>query len=194
MELRRRVVLYENEVSSCDVMIILINNYYWLDADSRVGFLANGALIELLRIEHYESLYGFQVANVTGRLIDYPNEKDLQIKIILDSLSADGPELAPTDSQRLFDEVMKDYEDIPSRRKRLELLKKNPYFNAVQVKFGYALTCHKTQGGQWDTVFIDWGYITEQHANKAFYRWLYTAITRATKNLFLVNFPEAIFK
>ncbi|RLD57143.1 MAG: ATP-dependent endonuclease, partial [Bacteroidetes bacterium] len=97
------------------------------------------------------------------------------------------------DYQRLFEEVMKDYEDIPSKRKRIEKVKNNPYFNALQIKFAYALTCHKTQGGQWESVFIDQGYLTEERVNTEFFRWLYTAFTRATKKLYLINFHERFF-
>jgi exodeoxyribonuclease-5 len=127
-------------------------------------------------------------------MIDYPDEKDIQVKILLDTIMSDGPSLSSLELRVFFDEVMKDYEDIPSRRQRIEKTKNNPYYNALQVKFAYALTCHKTQGGQWENVFIDLGYLNEDHMDVAFYRWIYTAFTRATKRLYLINFPETFFK
>lgn len=193
-EIRRRILFYENEIATGDLMMIVKNNYFWLDSNSKTGFLANGDMIELLRIGKYEELYGFRFAEVTVRLIDYPEEKEIQLKIMLDTLTAEGPAMTQGDIKKLFDEVMKEYEDEPSKTKRLELVKKNPYYNALQIKFGYALTCHKTQGGQWNNVFIDWGYVKSEQVNMGFYRWLYTAFTRATQNLYLVNFPESIFK
>ncbi|MCD4664905.1 MAG: AAA family ATPase [Bacteroidales bacterium] len=192
-EIRRRILFRENEISAGDILMVVKNNYYWLDNDSKAGFIANGDIIEIQRIEKYEEYYGFRFADITIRLIDYPDEKDLRVKIILNTLMLEGPSLSYKDNQVLFDEVMKDYESIPSRRKRIEEVKNNPFFNALQVKFGYALTCHKTQGGQWKNVFIDQGYLTEDMINKEYYRWLYTAFTRATKNLFLVNFHERFF-
>jgi exodeoxyribonuclease V len=192
-EIRKRILFFESEISTGDYLMIVRNNYFWIDNDSRPGFLANGDIVEIMRILKYEELYGFRFADVTVRLTDYPEEKDLTIKILMNTLLVDGPALSSSDSKRLFEEVMKDYEDIPSRRGRIEKVKNNPYFNAVQVKYAYALTCHKTQGGQWERVFIDQGYITDEQVNKEYFRWLYTAFTRATKVLYLVNFHERFF-
>lgn len=192
-EIRKRIMFLEGEISTGDQLMIVKNNYYWVDKDSRPGFLANGDIIEILRIWKYEEMYGFRFAEVTIRLIDYPDEKDLNVKILLDTLSVDGPSLSQGDSRRFFDEVIKDYEDIPSRKSRTDKVRINPYFNALQVKYAYALTCHKTQGGQWENVFIDQGYITEEGINKEYFRWLYTAFTRATKKLYLVNFHDRFF-
>jgi len=192
-EIRNRILYRENEVSAGDMMMVVKNNYFWLDEDSKAGFIANGDVIEILRINKREKLYGFHFAEVTISLIDYPEENDIQVKIILDTIDSVSPALTKEDNNKLFREVMVDYEGIPSRRKRLESVKKNPYFNALQVKFSYALTCHKTQGGQWPTVFIDQGYLNDEMINKEFYRWLYTAFTRATEKLYLINFSERFF-
>ena len=193
-EIRKRILYKENEISTGDYLMIVKNNYFWLDKDSKPGFLANGDIIEIQRINKYENLYGFRFADVTVKLIDYPEENDLQVKLCLDSLMVDGPSLSQKDGQQLFDEVMKDFDDIPSRRKRIENVKNSPFFNALQVKFAYALTCHKTQGGQWETVFIDQGYLTRENINVEYYRWLYTAFTRATKKLYLLNFNDLFFE
>ena len=192
-EVRNRILYRDSEIAAGDLMMVVKNNYYWLDEGSKAGFIANGDIIEILRVEKKEELYGFRFADVTIRMTDYPEEKDLQVKIILDTIDSVSPALTKEDSQKLFQEVMADYEDIPSRRKRLESVKKNPYFNALQVKFSYALTCHKTQGGQWPRVFIDQGYVTDEMINREFYRWLYTAFTRATEKLYLINFSERFF-
>lgn len=184
----------ENEIASGDLLMVVKNNYFWLPEDSAAGFIANGDIVEILKINKYENLYGFRFADVTIRMTDYPDEPELEVKIMLDTLMIEGPSLNREQSNNLFEAVMKDYEDIPQRRKRLEKVKLNPWFNALQVKFAYALTCHKTQGGQWENVFIDLGYLKEEHMDHAFNRWLYTAFTRATRKLYLINFPERFFR
>ena len=131
---------------------------------------------------------------MTVRFLDYPDEKELDVKIILDTLMAESPALPQPENNRLFQTVMEDYADLPTRKEKVEKVKLSPYFNALQVKFAYALTCHKTQGGQWDTVFIDQGYLSDKMLNTEFLRWLYTAVTRATKKLYLVNFEERFYK
>jgi exodeoxyribonuclease-5 len=192
-EIRHRILFLEEEISSGDFMMIVKNNYYWLPQDSVAGFIANGDIVELVRIRTIEELYGFRFADVTLRFVDYPEEKEIDVKIILDTLMAESPALTQPDNNRLFQAVMADFQDLTSRRERLEKVKASPYFNALQVKFAYALTCHKTQGGQWDTVFVDQGYLNDKMLNLEFGRWLYTAITRATKKVFLINFEERFF-
>lgn len=192
-EVRNRILYRDSELAAGDLMMVVRNNYYWLPQESKAGFIANGDQIELLRIGNKEELYGFRFANVTIRLVDYPEEKDMDVKIILDSIGAETPSLSQKDYRRLFEEIMKDYDEIPSRRKRIEKVRENPYFNALQVKFAYALTCHKTQGGQWENVFIDQGYLKEEMINKEYLRWLYTAVTRATGKVYLINFREYFF-
>jgi exodeoxyribonuclease V len=193
-EIRKRILFLDGEVNTGDYLMVVKNNYFWLPEGSGTGFIANGDIIELLRIRRIEEMYGFRFAEVTIRFIDYPDEKDLDVKILLDTLDSESPALPSADSNRLFQEVMKDYEEISSRKGRIEKVKVNPWFNALQVKFSYALTCHKTQGGQWDTVFVDQGYLNEKMMNIEYLRWLYTAVTRATKKLFLVNFDEKFFR
>ena len=192
-EIRRRILFLEEEISTGDYLMVVKNNYYWLPPESTAGFVANGDIVELKRIRNIEEIYGFRFADVTIRFLDYPDEKDLDVKIILDTLMSESPALTQADNNRLFQSVMADFQDVPSRRERMEKVKASPYFNALQVKFAYALTCHKTQGGQWDTVFIDQGYINEKMMNLEFGRWLYTAVTRATRKLFLINFEDRFF-
>jgi superfamily I DNA/RNA helicase len=173
--------------------MIVKNNYFWLPEESTAGFIANGDIVELVRIRKIEEMYGFRFADVTLRFIDYPEEKDLDVKIVLDTLMSESAALTQPDNNRLFQAVMADFLDIGSKRGRMEKVKASPYFNALQVKFAYALTCHKTQGGQWENVFIDQGYLNDKMLNLEFGRWLYTAVTRATKKLFLINFEERFF-
>ena len=192
-EIRRRILFLEEEINNGDYMMVVKNNYFWLPEISSAGFIANGDIIELIRIRKFETLYGFRFADVTIRFLDYPDEKELDVKILLDTISSESASLSQADNNRLFQEVMKDYEDLPGKRSRIEKVKINPYFNALQVKFSYALTCHKTQGGQWDTVFVDQGYLNDKMMNIEFLRWLYTAVTRATKKLYLINFDNKFF-
>ncbi len=139
-----------------------------------------------------EEIYGFMFADIVARMVDYPDAKEIEIKVMLDSLEVEASSMSFDDNNKLYQAVMEDYLAIPQKSKRLALVKENPYFNAVQIKFSYALTCHKTQGGQWNTVFIDQGYITEERMDKEYLRWMYTAITRATNKAFLINFPESL--
>jgi len=192
-EIRNRILFLENEISSGDCLMVVRNNYFWLNPDSGPGFIANGDLIELMRIRNTEELYGFRFADVTVRLLDYPNEPPYDVKILLDVLTSDSPALPDEAQKRLFNAVMEDYNDIPQRSQRLEKVRTNPYYNALQVKFGYALTCHKTQGGQWQNVFIDQGFLKDEMINSEYLRWLYTALTRASEKAFLVGFQEKFF-
>ncbi len=192
-EIRNRILFFEGEISTGDYLMIVRNNYFWLPSDSAAGFIANGDIIELVRIHGTEERFGFRFADVTIRFLDYPDEKEQDVKIILDTLMSESAALPLPDNNRLFHAVLEEYSDISSRRERIEKVKASPYFNALQVKFAYALTCHKTQGGQWDTVFIDQGYLTENMLQKEYLRWLYTAVTRATKKLFLINFQDRFF-
>ena len=193
-EIRHRILFLEEEISCGDYLMIVKNNYFWLPVESSAGFIANGDIVELIRIRKTEELYGFRFADVTIRFLDYPEEKDLDVKIILDTLMSESAALPQSDNNRLFQAVMADFEDIGSKRERMEKVKASPYFHALQVKFAYALTCHKTQGGQWDSVFIDQGYLNDKMLNLEFGRWLYTALTRATKKLYLINFEDRFFK
>ncbi len=192
-EIRRRILFLEEEISTGDYLMVVKNNYFWLPVDSAAGFIANGDIVELVRIRKIEEIYGFRFADVTIRFIDYPDEKELEVKIILDTLMSESAALPQSENNRLFQAVLEDFSEVKTKRERMEKVKNSPYFNALQVKFAYALTCHKTQGGQWDTVFVDQGYLNDKMLNVEFLRWLYTAVTRATKKLFLINFEEKFF-
>ncbi len=192
-EIRQRIRWMENEIATGEYIMIVKNNYFWLDDQSKAGFIANGDIAEILRLGNTEEMYGFRFVDATIRLVDYPDEQPVEVKLLLDSLASESPALLPEDAQRLFDTVMEDYADEPNRQKKYELLKKNPYFNALQIKFAYAITCHKSQGGQWKNVIVDQGYLTEEMIDISYMRWLYTAITRATSKLYLLNFNDRFF-
>jgi len=192
-EIRKRILFLDGEITTGDALMVVKNNYYWLPSESGAGFIANGDIIEITRIRKTEEMYGFRFADITIRFLDYPEEQELDVKILLNTLNSESAALTQSENNRLFNSVMEDYEEISSRRERVEKVKVNPYFNALQVKFAYALTCHKTQGGQWDTVFVDQGYLSDPMLNLEYLRWLYTAITRATKKTFLISFQERFF-
>jgi exodeoxyribonuclease V len=192
-EIRNRVLFQENEISSGDFLMVVRNNYFWLDPQSAPGFIANGDIIQVQQIRNSEDLYGFRFADVTIRMVDYPNEPTLEVKILLDVLMAEAPALPDEAQKNLFRSVMEEYSDIPQRSARFEKVRTNPYYNALQVKFAYALTCHKTQGGQWQHVFIDQGFIKEEMVEQEYLRWLYTALTRATKRVYLLGFQDMFF-
>ena len=192
-QIRARIRWQESELSAGDYMMVVKNNYNWLSDDSKAGFIANGDIIELLKVGSVKEQYGFRFADAQIRLIDYPDERPFEVKLLLDALAAEAPALSNEQNKSLYHAVLADYMDIPDKRKRLIELKKDPFFNALQVKFAYAITCHKAQGGQWETVFVDQGYLTDEMINTEFLRWLYTAVTRATKKLYLVNFNKEFF-
>lgn len=192
-EVRSRILFRDLEVQTGDLMMVVKNNYFWLPAESQAGFIANGDTIEILRVHKIKELYGFRFADVQVRLTDYPDEPSLEVKILLNTLASESAALMQEENRKLFEEVMQDYENIPSKQQRFQQLRKNPYFNALQVKFAYALTCHKTQGGQWEDVFVDQGFVPEGSMNREYFRWLYTAVTRATRRVYLVNFSDESF-
>lgn len=192
--IRSRVLFMEDEVNSGDLLMVVKNNYFWLPGESSAGFIANGDIMEIKRINRIEDIHGFRFADVEARLCDYPGEPALEVKVLLSTLSLPGPSLAQSDQKRLFDAIAEDYADIPGRRKKLAAIRNDPYFNALQVKFAYALTCHKAQGGQWEKVFIDMGFLPGGEPDTDYLRWLYTAVTRATRQVFLLNFKENFFE
>jgi ATP-dependent exoDNAse (exonuclease V) alpha subunit len=192
-QIRARIRWQESELSAGDFMMAVKNNYHWLPEESKAGFIANGDIIELLKVSSIKEQYGFRFVDATIRMVDYPGEPSVEVKLILDSISSETPSLTSEQNKKLYEEVLKDYAEIPDRRKRMAELKKDPFFNALQVKFAYAITCHKAQGGQWETVFVDQGYLTKEMINIDFLRWLYTASTRATKKLYLLNFNKEFF-
>lgn len=193
LQIRARIKWMEDELCAGDFMMVVKNNYFWLDDASKAGFIANGDIVEILKISGEEEMYGFRFANVTVRMIDYPNEPNLEVKLLMDSILTDAPSLTGEKFKALYEAVSDDYSYEPNRKKRNELIRKNPYYQALQVKFAYAITCHKSQGGQWDAVFLEQGYLTDEMINLEYLRWLYTAITRAKKELYLVNFNEHFY-
>jgi ATP-dependent exoDNAse (exonuclease V) alpha subunit len=194
-QIRGRILFREEELTGGDQIMVVRNNYFWLDEkeDGSTGFIANGDIARIRKVRKFEEIYGFRFADVQLEFTDYAEDPVMDCKIMLDTLYTEAPALPQPDQKRFFLEVMKDYEHIPGRKAQLNELKLNPYYNALQVKFAYAVTCHKAQGGQWDAVFVDQGYLTEEMVNTDFLRWFYTACTRATKELFLVNFNERFF-
>lgn len=189
----RSTILYkEADISVGDLIMIVKNNYFWLEANEKIDFIANGDIAEIISIYKHEEMYGFRFANVSLRLLDYP-DIEFNCKIMLDTLNIESAALNNDQNRKLFDAVSEDYLDIRSKKKRWEKIRENPYFNALQVKFAYAVTCHKAQGGQWKAVFVDQGYLTEEMLNTEFLRWLYTAFTRPTERLYLVNFNKEFF-
>mgnify|MGYP001177632435 FL=1 len=186
------VLWQEEELNAGDLLMVVRNNYYWVD-DEKIGFIANGDMVEIMRVVNYEEKFGFRFANVSLKLSDYKEGIEFEVKILLDTLTAETPALSREEGNRLYEEVQNSYIEIRDKRKRQKAIKENPYFNALQVKFGYAITCHKSQGGQWDNVFVDQGYLTEEMIDREYIRWLYTAITRAKSNLYLTNFHPRFF-
>ena len=193
--IRSHLLWREEELSAGDLLMIVKNNYNWLRDDAEAGFIANGDIAEIVRIRSYEERYGFRFANVSIRLVAYPNEEAFDCKVMLDTLNAEGPDISYEDQKKLFQTVIEDYSEYKSRRKQLEMMKQNPYYNALHVKFAYAVTCHKAQGGQWKSVFIDQGYRKDdEKADIEYLRWLYTALTRASEKLHLIGFiKEDVF-
>jgi ATP-dependent exoDNAse (exonuclease V) alpha subunit len=188
--IRRQIFFAEEEIGVGDYLMVVRNNYFWLPKESTMGFMANGDFVEITKIIRFEELYGFRFADVRLRFVDSPDEEELEAKIILDTLHSDTPALPAAENQKLYNEVLQDYQDLKTKRERSQELKKSPYLNALQVKFAYALTCHKAQGGQWKSVFVDHGYLKEDMITQEFARWLYTATTRASEQLFLVNMHQ----
>ena len=189
----RNTILYrEEEISIGDYLMVVKNNYHWLDDNDKIDFIANGDIVEIIRIKNYQEKYGFRFADVSIRFIDYDIEIDT--KIMLSTLSIETASLNNDQNKQLYYSVLEDYSDIKSKKQQYELVKKDPFFNALQVKFSYAITCHKSQGGQWKAVFVDQGYLNNDMLNVEYLRWLYTAITRSTEKLYLVNFKKDFFE
>lgn len=192
--IRSRILNIEGEIATGDKLMIVKNNYFWADGHQQISFIANGDMAEIQKITHYEEMYGFRFADVELSFPDYPDAQNLDVKIILDTLNSNSASLSEEENMRLLQAIEADYMDIPNRRERYKAMKKNPWFNALQVKFAYALTCHKTQGGQWKNVFIDSSLNLKDDVEKEDLRWLYTAVTRAQERLYFVNFKEEFFE
>ena len=191
--IRKRILGWEDDLCVGDQLMVVKNNYFWLTIDSTPGFIANGDVIEVLAIMSRKNIYEFSFAEVRVRLVDYPDEDPFETVILLDTLKSETPSLSFEDGNRLYKNVLEDYSSVKSKYKQFLKVKKNRFFNSLQVKYSYAITCHKSQGGQWENVFIEKPYLKEG-PNKDYLRWLYTAITRAKKSLFLIGFPDEDFK
>ena len=190
--IRNMILGKESELCNGDLLMVVKNNYFWLPENEEASFIANGDIVEVLRVSKYYERYGYRFTDVTLRLIDYQN-LEFDARIILDTLTIEAPALTQEDNKKLFYAVAEDYAEVSPKKKRLDKIKTDPFFNALQVKFGYAVTCHKAQGGQWENVFVDQGFVPEDQMDIEYLRWLYTAITRATDKLFLVNFNKTFF-
>ena len=202
--IRAQILWREDELNTGDLLMVAKNNYFWteqLRADMLRGgekkeavaqvpdFIANGEIAEVRRVRRTRELYGFRFADVTLAFPDY-NDFELEVNLLLDTLHSDAPALPKVDNDRLFYAVLEDYADITVKRERMKKMKTDSYYNALQVKYAYAVTCHKAQGGQWKNVFLDQGYMTDEYLTPDYFRWLYTAFTRATGTLYLVNYPQ----
>lgn len=190
--IRKRILGLDDELCVGDQLMIVKNNYYWLDANSKPGFIANGDVIEVLSINSRKNIYGFSFAEVRVRLVDYPNELPFETILLLDTLNTETPSLSYKDGNRLYQNIAEDYKNEKSKYKKFIKVKKNPFLNSLQVKYSYALTCHKSQGGQWENIFIEKPFLADG-INRDYLRWLYTAMTRAKKNLFLIGFQKEDF-
>ena len=191
--IRDRILFNENELTPGDYIMVVKNNYFWIKPTTEAGFIANGDIIEVLEIFNIIDLYGFRFAEVKVRMVDYPKMQPFETVLLLDTIESESPSLSYDDSNRLYQEVMKDYESESSNYRKFLKIKTNKYFNALQVKFSYAITCHKSQGGQWHTVFVEQPYLPNG-IDKEYLRWLYTAITRAKEKLYLIGFKDDFFE
>ena len=191
-QIRERILFNENELSAGDYLMVVKNNYFWLETNSEAGFIANGDIIEVLEIFSIKEIYTFRFAEVKIRMVDYPNMDSFDTVLILDTLTSENASMTYEESNQLYQEVMKDYEDLTSKYKKFLAVKNNEFFNALQVKFSYAITCHKSQGGQWPHVYVEQPYLPDG-ITKDYLRWLYTAITRAQEKLYLIGFKNEDF-
>lgn len=190
--IRNSLFFYESEIETGEYLMIVRNNYLFGPEEVGSGFLANGDFIEVMKIISFDEMHGFRFATLELRLTDYPDLRTFEAKVILDTLHSEAPALTQEQNDSLYRSVLLDYQDLKPKERR-EAMKIDPYLNALQIKFAYAITCHKAQGGQWPLVFVDQGYLKDETVDSDFIRWLYTAVTRATKQLFLVNFTKKFF-
>jgi len=186
--IRNMVLFREDELVPGDLLMVVKNNYFWLAKQPVIDFIANGDIVRVKKVLRYTERYDFRFAQALLTLLDY--DVDFEAWILLDTLTAESPALNPEDNRKLYHSILEDFQHVTSRTSQYNLVKEDPFFNALQVKYACAITCHKAQGGQWKAVFIDQGYITQERIDMDYLRWLYTAITRATEELCLVNFPK----
>jgi len=192
--IRRMIFYYEDEIQAGDILMIVKNNYFFLGDDSPAGFIANGDFVELRKIVSFEEKFGLRFATLDLQMLDYPEMEPFRAKVILDTLTSKTPAMTQEENKKLYSSVLEEYIDLDlSSKKMKEAIRQDEYLNALQIKFAYALTCHKSQGGQWKVVFLDQGYRQNQEVDREYIRWMYTAFTRAEKELYLINFPEEFF-
>ena len=188
--IRNMVLDRDEELCRGDLLMIVKNNYFWTEGAKEIPFLANGDRAVVQRVRNVHELYGFRFAEVTMTLPDY-DDYELTATVCLDTLTTEAPALTHEQQEQLFNAVMEDYADFTVKTERIKKLKSDRYYNALQIKFSYAVTCHKAQGGQWAHVYLDQGYMTDDMLTPDYIHWLYTAFTRATEKLYLVNWPAA---
>ena len=187
--IRNQVLDLEEELCRGDQLMIVKNNYFWTEGSKEIPFIANGDIAVVQRVRNVHEIYGFRFAEVTMQLPDY-DDFELTATVCLDTLTSEAPALTREQQEQLYNAVMEDYADVPTKPERIKKLKSDRYYNALQVKFAYAVTCHKAQGGQWAHVYLDQGYMTDDMVSPGYIHWLYTAFTRARERLFLVNWQE----
>ncbi|MEQ9443132.1 MAG: DEAD/DEAH box helicase [Cyclobacteriaceae bacterium] len=192
--IRHQIFFYENELEVGDYLMIVKNNYFFIEEDSPISFLANGDFVEIRKVFNFEEKYGLRYADLELQLLDYPDQPPFEAKIMLDVLHSPSVALEEEKYRELYQQVLEEYQDQETRKQQQEAIRNDVYLNALQVKYAYALTCHKSQGGQWDAVFVDQGYLPEERLNNEYIRWLYTAVTRAKQELFLMNFRGEFFE
>lgn len=183
--IRNRILFREEELESGDLLMVCKNNYFWGKEEKTMDFIANGDILEVRRIKKSEELYDFRFCTILAEFPDY--DVQLEIKILPESLHSETPALPKEMNDKLFHAILEDYQDIPLKKDRMKKMKEDPFYNAVQVKYAYAVTCHKAQGGQWKNVFLDLSYVPREYLGLDFYRWLYTAFTRASQKIYLIN-------
>lgn len=192
-QIRARLLYREEELTGGDQIMVVRNNYFWLPENEETAFIANGDMAKVIRVRGEEERYGFRFADATLSFLDFESAGQINCKVMLDTLNIESANMPYEQNKKLFDALNEDYAHITNKKQRFLAIKQDPFYNALQIKFAYAVTCHKAQGGQWDAVFTDQGYLTEEMIDLDFLRWLYTAVTRAKKELYLVNFAPQLF-
>lgn len=196
--IRARIFDREEELSRGDRVMAVKNNYYWTaeaaktlpkDEEMPMNFVANGDAAEVVRIRNVHEQYGFRFADATLRFPDY-GQVELDCRVLLSTLQSESPSLTRDESRQLYERVLEDYQHLPLKKDRMKALRQDPYYNALQLKYAYAVTCHKAQGGQWARVYVDQGYVPDEEAGAPYLRWLYTAFTRTTERVYLVNWKS----
>ena len=189
--LRSRILFYDSQLVGGEKLMVIKNNHFWTDEQNKESmFIANGEMIEIKHIGKIEQIYGFTFAHATIVLCDFPDTPSLDVILMLDTLNIETASLPYERKKELYNNILEDYIEIRNKTERNRIVRNNPYYNALQIKYGYAMTCHKAQGGQWDNIFIDKGFIKDENIDEEFFRWLYTAVTRGVKKIFLINFDD----